>query len=993
MNWFKKIWKYKLSRAWFLVAAIVLVLGIVVNLVATQSMFIYNTINSVLGGEERVLVEGDPSKYVYYEKDYANKSEVLAAANALNEEIVEEGIVLLKNEGALPLATPESSEEVSAKPKISVFGKNSVNLVYGGSGSSESKGAAPVTLYESLESAGYEVNPELKSFYESGASGSGRPSNPQMGDLLYGFATGETPVSSYGSGLAQSYGEYDDLALIVISRIGGEGYDLPRSMRQSADENSGAISGADKEAHYLELDNNEKALVEYVKAAGFGKICMIINSAASMELGELEDDEEIGGIVWIGSTGRTGINALGRVLNGEVNPSGRTVDTYARDFTQDPTWANFGTNGRENGNRYYVDGKTMAYYYVEYEEGIYVGYRYWETRGETDGEDWYREHVVYPLGYGLSYTTFGWEVTNADEVTGAEITADGSVRVKVRVSNTGEVAGKDVVQIYVGAPYYGKIEKASKVLVGFAKTPELYPESEADETHPNSCEVEIEIPAYYFASYDYNDANGNGFRGYEIERGKYALYVSRNAHESADTLGLNVEEDIKIENDPDTGSKVENRFDDVSAGIETYLSRSDWEGTWPQAPTASEQNVTKEFIASLKYDGEDEGKPWYTDELPEQSRKKLSYNATKLKLYDLINYEDGQLTVDYEDKRWDELLSQLTVRQMVELIGTGNYNTMYIDNIAKPETMDPDGPVGFTAFMGDPSVYDTCFYACGCVLGATYNTELAYRMGEMVGNEGLIGNEKGDGRPYSGWYAPAVNIHRSPFSGRNWEYYSEDGYLSGIMASGVIKGAMSKGVYCYVKHFALNDQETNRSNNGILVWANEQAMREIYFRAFELTVKEGGTTAMMSGFNRIGTTWAGGSYELLTEVLRGEWKFKGMVITDYNYATPYMDVNQMIRAGGDLNLSQANLPAENNDPTQVASLRRATKNILYTVASSNVMNGLGEGVIYRYALPVWVRVMLGVDAGLAVALAVTGFFAIRRSFRLEKAAQPAAKVK
>ena len=490
MNWFKKIWKYKLSRAWFLVAAIVLVLGIVVNLVATQSMFIYNTINSVLGGEERVLVEGDPSKYVYYEKDYANKSEVLAAANALNEEIVEEGIVLLKNEGALPLATPESSEEVSAKPKISVFGKNSVNLVYGGSGSSESKGAAPVTLYESLESAGYEVNPELKSFYESGASGSGRPSNPQMGDLLYGFATGETPVSSYGSGLAESYDEYGDLALIVISRIGGEGYDLPRSMRQSAAGNSAAVSGADKEAHYLELDNNEKALVEYVKAAGFDRICMIINSATSMELGELEDDEEIGGIVWIGSTGRTGINALGRVLNGEVNPSGRTVDTYARDFTQDPTWANFGTNGRENGNRYYVDGKTMAYYYVEYEEGIYVGYRYWETRGETDGEDWYREHVVYPLGYGLSYTTFGWEVTNADEVTGAEITADGSVRVKVRVSNTGEVAGKDVVQIYVGAPYYGKIEKASKVLVGFAKTPELYPESEADETHPNSCEVE-----------------------------------------------------------------------------------------------------------------------------------------------------------------------------------------------------------------------------------------------------------------------------------------------------------------------------------------------------------------------------------------------------------------------------------------------------------------------------------------------------------------------
>lgn len=343
--------------------------------------------------------------------------------------------------------------------------------------------------------------------------------------------------------------------------------------------------------------------------------------------------------------------------------------------------------------------------------------------------------------------------------------------------------------------------------------------------------------------------------------------------------------------------------------------------------------------------------------------------------------------MDYEDKRWDELLSQLTVRQMVELIGTGNYNTMYIDNIAKPETMDPDGPVGFTAFMGDPSVYDTCFYACGCVLGATYNTELAYRMGEMVGNEGLIGNEKGDGRPYSGWYAPAVNIHRSPFSGRNWEYYSEDGYLSGIMASGVIKGAMSKGVYCYVKHFALNDQETNRSNNGILVWANEQAMREIYFRAFELTVKEGGTTAMMSGFNRIGTTWAGGSYELLTEVLRGEWKFKGMVITDYNYATPYMDVNQMIRAGGDLNLSQANLPAENNDPTQVASLRRATKNILYTVASSNVMNGLGEGVIYRYYAAGWRIGLIVFDAVAAVAVAAGGAAVIYRAYAAARGAR------
>ncbi len=968
-------------RIWMLASVAAAGAIAVFNIIAFTSISFGYTLDGIFGGEEQVLVKGDPSKYVYYEKEYASKSEVLRAAEALNEEIAEEGIVLLKNEGLLPMATPESSVEVSAKPKISVFGKNSVNLVYGGSGSSESKGAAPVTLYESLESAGYEVNPELKSFYESKASGSGRAGNPQMGDLLYGFATGETPLNSYGEDVKASYGEYSDLALIVISRIGGEGYDLPRSMRKDADPNSAAVSGADKNAHYLELDENEKELVEHVKG-NFDKVCVIINCATSMELGELQDDGEIDGIVWIGSLGRTGINALGRVLNGEVNPSGRTVDTYARDFTQDPSWANFGTNGRENGNRYYVDGKKMGYYYVDYEEGIYVGYRYWETRGETDGEDWYKEHVVYPLGYGLSYTTFDWEVTNAAEVTGAEISADGSVTVKVKVTNTGAVAGKDVVQVYIGAPYEeGGIEKASKVLAGFAKTPVLYPAAEADETHPNSAELEIEIPYYYFASYDYNDANGNGIRGYEIERGNYALYVSRNAHESADELTVSVPEDIEIKNDPTTGGKVENRFDDVSAGIDEYLSRSDWEGTWPQAPEQSEQEVTKEFINSLKYDGEDEGKPWYTDEMPKQSRKKLSYNATKLKLYDLISYADGQLTVDYEDERWDELLDQLTVKQMVELIGTGNYNTMYIDNIAKPKTMDPDGPVGFTAFMGDPSVYDTCFYASGCVVGATYNTELAYRMGEMVGNEGLIGNEKGDGRPYSGWYAPAVNIHRSQFGGRNWEYYSEDGYLSGTMGASVIKGAMSKGVYCYVKHFALNDQETNRSNNGILVWANEQAMREIYFRAFELCVKEGGTTAMMSGFNRIGKTWAGGSYELLTEVLRGEWGFKGMVITDYNYATPYMEADQMIRAGGDLNLSQADLPSDANTPTQVASLRRATKNILYTVAGSNVMNGLGEGVVYRYRAAGWRTALVVADVLAAAGMAAAGIAVTVRAAR------------
>ena len=334
------------------------------------------------------------------------------------------------------------------------------------------------------------------------------------------------------------------------------------------------------------------------------------------------------------------------------------------------------------------------------------------------------------------------------------------------------------------------------------------------------------------------------------------------------------------------------------------------------------------------------------------------------------------------------MLDQLTIDQMAEMIGTGNYNTMAIDNIGKPRTIDPDGPVGFTAFMGDPSVDDTCFYASGCVLGATYNRELAYFMGEMVGNEGILGNLAGDGTPYSGWYAPAVNIHRSPFGGRNWEYYSEDGYLSGSIAAQVILGAKSKGVYTYVKHFALNEQETHRS--GVCTFASEQAMREIYFRAFELCVKEGETTAMMSSFNRIGTEWTGGSYALLTEVLRDEWGFRGMVITDYNYATPYMNVNQMIRAGGDLNLTQKGWPSTDASPTQVASLRRATKNILYTVVNSTAMNGYGPGVIYKYIMPMWVVWLIVADAVILVGMGVWTFFFVRGIVRRRKLKKQAA---
>ena len=975
----------------------------IANIVITQNQFLYNTICSVLGGEVRVLQEGDPSQYIYYQKGYADKAETLAAANALNEEIVEEGIILLKNNASLPVKTPKSDNTVKSAPRVSVFGKNSVNLVYGGSGSGGASTEGATTLYESLNSAGYETNSALKSFYENKTrSGSGRPTSPTMGTLLAGFSTGETPIASYDS-VTESYAsDYKDLALIVISRIGGEGYDLPRTMAKAYDaekdgggiEKAEKVDGAgDKYDHYLQLDNNERDLINHVKESGFENICVVINSATSMELGELQDDEGIDSIVWIGSVGKTGINALGRVLNGEVNPSGRTVDTYARDFEKDPSWENFGNNNVSNGNRYYVGDKKKAYYYVEYEEGIYVGYRYYETRYVTEGENgdtWYSENVVYPLGYGLSYSEFDWELKNVKvngEVwdTSEKISLDANTKIDIEVSVTNRsdspMSGKDVVQLYYTAPYYeNEIEKAHVVLADFAKTNLLIPGGASDT-------VTLSVDAYDMASYDYSDANKNGNKGYELDFGDYQLKIARNAHDQAPIVieaEVSDTNDIRIAKDPSMGEEAAasvNRFDDVSEhfkdGSATELSRSDWNGTWPTKPTMEEQQVDDSFIDSLKYVANDENQKWTLDTMPQQSKTVLSYNDTEIKLYDLITYENGQVIVDYDDARWETLLDQLTVNQMVQLIGTGNYNTMAIDNIAKPKTTDPDGPVGFTAFMGDPSVYDTCFYASACVLGATYNTDLAYRMGEMIGNEGLIGNEKGDGRTYSGWYAPAVNIHRSPFSGRNWEYYSEDGYLSGIMASGVIQGAKSKGVYTYVKHFALNDQETNRSNNGYLTWATEQTMREIYLKAFELTVKEGETTAMMSSFNRIGKTWAGGSYELLTEVLREEWGFKGMVITDYNYATPYMDVDQMLRAGGDLNLSQSGLPSAEQTATQVTVLRNATKNILYTVVQSNAMNGMGPGVIYRYETPLWVRALLIVDVAVMIGIIIPGVMMAR----------------
>ncbi len=953
----KKLWKTKPVKRVTLISMPIIALLVAVSLVITQNTFIYETLAAVLGTRSMHYEGGNEQRFT---ADYDSKTETLSAANQLVEEIEEEGIVMLKNETSLPL---------KSGAKVTVFGKNSVNLILGGSGSSNKTTEDQATLYSSLTDAGFTYNPVMQAFYsDNSLSGEGRGTSPSMSSgVVYGFATGETPISSYTQTQRDSYADYSDAAIVVISRIGGEGYDLPRTM--ATDETlSTPVAGAGSATdHYLELDQNEKDMIQEA-CDNFDNVILVLNTSTSMELGFLDtpdlyegyDFSNVKSALVVGYVGGYGINALGRILNGSVNPSGHLPDTYARDFTKDPSYSNFGYY------RYTVDGADQNAYYVEYEEGIYVGYRYYETRGYTDGEEWYHDNVVYPFGYGLSYTTFDWALVDVRDESGnavsanTPISADTTLTFTVKVTNTGDVAGKDVVQLYTTTPYTtGGIEKAYVVLSDFAKTSLLQPGA--------SEEVQVSVSAYDIASYDYSDANANGFAGYELEKGEYIFRLMSDAHTQVldDFVGV-ASADVTFATDPQTGTEVTNLFDDVSEHITTYLSRADWEGTMPTAPTADDSAVTAEFISTLRYKLNDkEDDPWYTEDMPTQAAETIE-NPT-VKLTDLVGK-------DFDDPLWDELLDQLTVEEIAMLVSVGNYQTIALSNINKPVTIDPDGPSGFVPFFfsanGTSAVYDTCTYCGETVLASTFNKELANRMGVMIGNEGLMGDQRTDVTiPYSGWYGPAMNIHRSQFGGRNWEYYSEDGTLSAKMAKEVVSGAASKGVYAYLKHFAVNEQETNRDNNGLLTWFNEQAMRELYLKPFEACVKTGNCTAVMSSFTRLGTEWAGGCYRLLTTILRDEWDFKGFVVTDYGIKN-YLNADQMLRAGGDLSLAQFRAPSSMSTATDVTVIRKAAKNILYTVANSNALNSVSSETVITYSKPLWEKLMIGGVSGISAILLI-----------------------
>lgn len=918
-----------------------------------------------LFGSQRPIYSDEVTS-VYPTQKATNKAEAFANAQEVNLKLAEEGFVLLKNENAaLPM---------NKGARISVFSKNSVNLSYGGSGSGGFDTSNNKNLYESLNDAGFVTNPTLKRFYESSQSGPVRTANSS--DLDNGdnqkIATAETPQSKYTDAVKNSYADYSDAALVVITRIGGEGFDLPRYQGDS----EGAVS---PDSHYLELDQNEIDLLTAVTDGTFKRVVVVFNTPSCFEATFLKDSayaafaDKIDAAVWIGFTGSNGITALGEILNGDVNPSGRLVDTWAADFTKNPSFVNFGTGCLPDTTDKYDGG---MYYSVDYEEGIYVGYRYYETRGETDGEDWYNANVVYPFGYGLSYTTFDWTVGDASA---SEIELGTTITVPVTVKNTGSVAGKDVVQLYASAPYtLGGIEKAHKVLVGFAKTKLLQPgESET---------VTVSFDPYSAASYDYRDANSNGFSGYELEAGEYTLYVSRNAHESEKAIALNLAADVQIGTDPTTDSEVVNRYTDSENfldsdwQLDTMLSRADWEGTWPTPQTAQQHAGTDRLYEEIRSeehnnptDFDSEEYPWFGEE-PTLTLRDLLPSAEA---------EGYEPVVSYDDERWEELMMGCDEEEMIALINNGAYHTLAMESVGLPATIHGDGPSGFTCFMSKEQVNGTCQYVSEPVMASTWNINLMNELGEAIGEEGTIG-DKATGQPYSSIYAPGVNIHRSPFGGRCSEYFSEDPFISGMMGAAEVQGIQSRGVLPTVKHFVANEQETHRSIGGDLSWLSEQALREIYLKPFEYTVKLGETRGIMTSFNRIGTRWTGGDYRLLTEILRNEWGFNGLVICDFNTIPQYMIPRMMFYAGGSLDLATQQsamwTDCDTSDAGDAIVLMRAVKDVMYALVNSNAMNA----EVIGYNPPIWQEYLHWINIGAFTLVGVWLVLAIVRTVRCNK---------
>ena len=834
-------------------------------------------------------------------------------ATELAQAIAEEGIVLVENDAnTLPL---------SAGAKLNVFGWASTNPILGGAGSGALNNAyATIDILQSLSHAGIETNTELTKFYTDY-----KADRPEVGMWAQDWTLPEPNVSLYTDELISNAKSYSDTAMIVISRSGGEGADLPNDMVGMIngtyqdgttytagvyDDTLNAGNDWDAGDHYLQLTNREEEMIDLV-CQNFDKVILVYNGANAFEMGFIEDHPQIKSVLWAAGMGHVGMEALGEIVAGTVNPSGKLIDTYVYDMEKTPWWNNFGDFNYTNMDEFaYISTSFMTgaesradVSFINYVEGIYVGYKFYETAA-VEGLIDYDATVQYPFGHGLSYTSFTQEM-------GPITASNGQISFDVTVTNTGSVAGKDVVQVYFNPPYTnGGIEKATANLIEFAKTDLLQPG--ASQT------ITISFDEQFLASYDYQHA-----KAYVLDAGDYEISINADAHTKIASEVYSVGTTITYDgtNNRSTDKITATNVFDYAEGDITYLSRKDGFANYDEATKAPE---SYEMSAAAKAD-------FYNISnylTPEATAKDEDPNAaavttgagTTLKLADLRG-------VSADDAKWDELLNSMSLDDMNSLISLGGYQTNSVDSIGKVRTNDCDGPASINNnFTGVGSLG----FPVGVTIAATFNKDLAYSFGDYIG-------KMADEMDVSGWYAPAMNIHRTAFAGRNFEYYSEDSILSGFIALNAAKGSWDNGVYAYIKHFAMNDQEGNRCDM-LCTWSNEQAIREIYLRPFEMCVKNVDQTAVMSSFNYIGNRWAGGSSALLQTVLRDEWGFDGFVLTDYFGVYGYMSSDQAIRNGTDCML--VNYPTQTNNvqfrDTNGAqqAMRTATKNILYTVVNS-----------------------------------------------------------
>ena len=856
------------------------------------------------------------------------------------EEIMEDGIVLLKNESLLPL---------NETKKLNIFGWESINPAYGGAGSGGINDLYDiVSLNQGLENAGFSINQELVDFYNNyGAD------NPEMSIQKQSWTLPEPPVDTYSDELIKSAKEYSDVAVVVLSRKAGEGHnDIPMDVRKAAyDNNSDEYDDFPEGEHYLQLSQTERDMVDMV-CSNFDNVIVIYNGANQFELGFADEYPQIKSVVWCPGTGNVGFNALGKVFSGEVNPSGKTPDTFIYDMTTAPWWNNAEKTEYTNLADMAVEGmnagtaQVYAPAFTNYVEGIYVGYKYYETAAQEGSID-YDKTVQYPFGYGLSYTEFEQKMGELEE-------KDGQISVDVEVTNTGDVAGKDVVEVYYKPPYTnGGIEKSSANLIEFAKTDLLQP--------GKSQIVTVTFSIEDMASYDENNA-----KAYVLEKGDYVISINSDSHTVLDQKTYTADADVVYEGENKRASDntaVTNVFEDAKGDV-TYLSRADHFANYEEATAAPASAELGEPYVSEYHLNSNFDKTTYLNDEDVMPTTGADNGLT------LADMRDA----DYDDPRWEKLLDQLTVDEMANMIAMAGYQTAAMDSVGKVATLDFDGPAAINNnFTGVGSIG----FPIEVVVASTWNKELAQAWGECMGK---ISQEMGA----EGWYAPGMNTHRTAFGARNYEYFSEDGVLAGNMGANAVEGARKYGVYSYIKHFALYEGNAKM----VSVWSNEQAIREIYLKPFEISVKQGGANAVMVSWSFLGDKWTGECSNLMNTVLRDEWGFRGMALTDFfrNNGHGFMNADAALANGVDAMLSTFN-GEENNvanpeHPTSVLQMRNACKNVMYTVVSSWAYDGEHE----ETGMENWKKAGIGID--IVIALFMTGMeVLVIRGYKKRKSAE------